>query len=100
MSVDGPLLTLERLEAALALTDFDGRAAQRLLEPRSRGPRPTGAEEQPPREASALAFVFERDGALRLPLTLRTAELREHRGQVSLPGGRPHADEQKQFLRP
>jgi 8-oxo-dGTP pyrophosphatase MutT (NUDIX family) len=93
VSANGPLLTLEHLQAALALPGFDGRAAQQMLAPRSRGPRPAGADDHPPREASALAFVFERRGALRLPLTLRTAELREHRGQVSLPGGRPHADE-------
>ncbi len=93
MNADRPAPNLEHLRAALALDDFDGRAAQRILEPVSRGPRPAGSGGREPRDAAALAFVFERDDVLHLPLTLRTAELREHRGQVSLPGGRPHGDE-------
>ncbi|MDA1196026.1 MAG: CoA pyrophosphatase, partial [Planctomycetota bacterium] len=54
---------------------------------------PPRAEREPPREAAALAYVFADGGGLRLPLTVRRAELREHKGQVSLPGGRPDGEE-------
>jgi 8-oxo-dGTP pyrophosphatase MutT (NUDIX family) len=62
------------------LSDFDG-------------PRPAGADTASPREAAALAYLFLRRGRYRLPLTLRRADLAEHRGQVSLPGGRPDPGE-------
>ena len=81
------------LRAAFRLPGLDGRAAQRALEPARRGPRPAGLEGRPLRDAAALAYVFERDGRLRLPLTVRRDDLPEHRGQVSLPGGRPSAGE-------
>ena len=81
------------LRAAMALPDFDGRDAQRPLEPVWRGPPPPRASREAPRAAAALAYVFPRDGRLQLPLTVRRADLRTHRGQVSLPGGRPEGDE-------
>lgn len=93
MNTNQPPVTLESLRAALALEGFDGRAAQRPMEPVSRGRPLPGAAAQPPRVASALAYVFPRGGVLHVPLTLRHADLREHRGQVSLPGGRPDAGE-------
>ncbi len=83
----------EHLRAALALEPFDGRAAQRPLEPVWRGPPPPEATQHPPRDAAALAYLWEEAGRLRLPLTLRRADLRTHKGQVSLPGGRPEGDE-------
>lgn len=86
-------ITVTRLRAALALEPFDGRAAQRIMEPLHRGDPTPRLLEAPPREAAALAFAHEQDGALHLPLTLRHPELREHRGQVSLPGGRPEDGE-------
>lgn len=89
-----PLLDAARLRAALSLTPFDGRAAQRLMEPEARGRPPSSVNRaQPLRDAAALAYVFEEDGQLRLPLTIRHANLRQHRGQVSLPGGRPDPGE-------
>ena len=40
------------------------------------------------RPAAALALIYEDDaGTLRLPLTLRSASLPQHAGQISLPGG-------------
>lgn len=93
MNPDRSTLTLAILRAGLALEDFDGRAAQRQLEPSTRGTPPAASAHEAPREASALAFVFERGAALHMPLTLRHPELREHRGQVALPGGRPDAGE-------
>jgi 8-oxo-dGTP pyrophosphatase MutT (NUDIX family) len=86
-------LGVRHLEAAFALAAFDARAAQRSMEPAFRGDPPFDATTRSPRGASALAYVFEQDGRLRFPLTLRRDDLREHRGQVSLPGGRPEAGE-------
>ena len=40
-----------------------------------------------------MVYVYEEDGALCFPLTVRHHGLREHSGQVSLPGGRPEAGE-------
>jgi 8-oxo-dGTP pyrophosphatase MutT (NUDIX family) len=85
---------LEHVRAALALPEFDGRAAGATMAPggRPRSPASGPADSQDvraPREASALLYLFERDGVLHFPLTLRRADLPEHRGQVSFPGGRP-----------
>jgi 8-oxo-dGTP pyrophosphatase MutT (NUDIX family) len=81
--------SLERVRAALALADFDGRAAQRALEPRVRGAPPRDAPSRPPRAGAALLYLFPGAGGLRFPLTLRRHDLPEHRAQVALPGGRP-----------
>lgn len=86
-------VTADRLRRALDLAPFDGRAAQRIVEPVRRGTPPVQAQTAAPRRAGALAYVFERGGRLRLPLTVRRPDLPEHKGQVSLPGGRPRQDE-------
>jgi 8-oxo-dGTP pyrophosphatase MutT (NUDIX family) len=86
-------LSLEHVRAAMALPGFDGRAAQRPLEPRSRGAPPGDAPLRPSRPGAALLYLFPSAGALRFPLTLRQDDLREHRAQVALPGGRPEAGE-------
>ena len=86
-------VTLDRIRRALAIQDVDGREAQRLMEPITRGMPPPEADTRAPREAAALAYLFERDGRVRLPLTVRRHDLAEHRGQVSLPGGRPEPGE-------
>jgi len=84
--------TLADLEAAVALSSFDVEGAQRRMAPRGRMGAP-GPGSPPPREASVLLYVFEDEEGLRFPLTKRRSDLSEHRGQVSLPGGRPEADE-------
>ena len=89
-------IDLESVRLALQLEDFDGRAAGAGMAPggRERRPDPVAAlGVRAPREASALLYLFERDGGLHFPLTLRRDDLREHKGQVSLPGGRPEAGE-------
>jgi len=88
-----PPIADHHLQAAFALADFDGRAAQRHLEPTFRGAPPAAFAELDARDAAALLYAFPTDEGLHFPLTLRREDLREHRGQVSLPGGRPHADE-------
>ena len=91
---ENPLVpTLDHVRAALRLEGFDARAAQARMEPAYRGQPPADHEMRPAREAAALAYLYESEGAVRLPLTLRRPDLREHRGQVSLPGGRPEPGE-------
>lgn len=85
--------TSDHLVRAMALGRFDGRAAQRQVEPTDRGDVPPGSQARDVRDAAALLYAFVRDGALQFPLTKRTPDLREHRGQISLPGGRPEANE-------
>ena len=51
MNTDGTLVTLESLRTALALDDFDGLSAQRILEPATRGRPPDGSAGRPPRKA-------------------------------------------------
>jgi 8-oxo-dGTP pyrophosphatase MutT (NUDIX family) len=82
------------LREALALPAFDGRAAQRLVEPADRGPVPPGSRADDVRAAAALCYVFaDADGRLVFPLTRRHAALREQPGQIALPGGRPEPGE-------
>jgi len=45
------------------------------------------------RDGAALLLVYPHDDALHVALTVRGAELRNHTGQVSLPGGRVDAGE-------
>jgi 8-oxo-dGTP pyrophosphatase MutT (NUDIX family) len=83
----------EHLRRAMRLSSFDARAATGPMTPSRRGrplPRPEGT---PWREGGALLYAFEVDGVLSFPMTLRRDDLPEHRGQVSLPGGRPHGPE-------
>lgn len=40
------------------------------------------------RDGAALVLVYPHDGAFVMPLTVRASNLRNHTGQVSLPGGR------------
>jgi 8-oxo-dGTP pyrophosphatase MutT (NUDIX family) len=86
-------VTRDLLERLFRLEGFAGPEAQRRMEPTSRGPRPPRADVETPRDAAALAYLFPREGRFLLPLTLRRPDLPEHRGQVSLPGGRPEAGE-------
>ena len=86
-------LTSASLRAAFTRVDLDGRAAQAAMAPSRRGTPPDRARREAPRDAAALAYVFEQGGRLRLPFTVRSRHLPEHRGQVSLPGGRPLAEE-------
>jgi 8-oxo-dGTP pyrophosphatase MutT (NUDIX family) len=47
---------------------------------------PPGAP--PPRPGAVLVLLYRHNDAVYLPLTVRTAALRNHSGEVSLPGGR------------
>ena len=84
--------TFDDLRQAMALEPFDGRAAQRLVEPAHRG-APPATQPHALRPAAALLYAFDRGGAVHFPLTRRASTLRYHGGQISLPGGRPEPGE-------
>jgi 8-oxo-dGTP pyrophosphatase MutT (NUDIX family) len=77
-------LTLDQVRAALELP-LPGRAAQltMALQGRPLSP-PPGVE---PRQAGVLLLLYPLAGALHLVLTVRTAGLNFHGGQISFPGG-------------
>lgn len=81
---------VHHLRASLALHDDDHAARSRLvpLHPDGTSARP---HEPPPgvmpRTGAVLALLYRRDDQLLLPLTVRSSQLRTHRGEVSLPGG-------------
>lgn len=80
------MISLEDVKRALALKDFDSVAALRLMAPIPRGWQ---KRDNPPHPAAVMILIFTaEDSALRTVLTLRTAGLRGHSGQVSFPGGR------------
>jgi 8-oxo-dGTP pyrophosphatase MutT (NUDIX family) len=65
-----------------------GLAAQMQMAPRPRTPLEPSVTPDALRQAAALLLVYEQDGQWHIPLTVRGAALRQHTGQVSLPGGR------------
>ena len=84
-AVPSSRLTAEALRARFAQTevwqpeiDGDGRVF-------------TQAATRPPRAASVLVPLVQREGGLQVLLTRRTEHLRDHAGQVSFPGGRVEA---------
>ena len=68
-----------------------GLAAQLRMAP---DPRTWPDEGAPLRPAAALLLIYPHAGEWHVPLTVRGSALRQHTGQVSLPGGRlDHPDE-------
>ena len=70
------------------LAPLPGRAAQLRMAPQ---PRPGWDPSLVPdglRDAAGLVLIYPHDGEWRVPLTLRASWMRQHTGQVSLPGGR------------
>lgn len=82
----------ERLRAAFS-RPLPGLDAQLRMAPRPRVGWDPASIPTDVRDGAALLLVYPHDGALRLPLTVRAAALRNHTGQVSLPGGRVEAGE-------
>ena len=86
-------LSLEIVEQALNLSDLDARQAQLKMAPRPRSlyrpPNKTGS----PHQGGVLLLLYPNSGQLTFALTRRTETLGNHRGQISLPGGRRDAGE-------
>ncbi|MGZ6255835.1 MAG: NUDIX hydrolase [Candidatus Limnocylindria bacterium] len=72
----------------------DARFAPRAAAGESRLPRYDRASFPPARAAATLLLVYPGPrGELTVPLTVRHADLREHAGEISLPGGSVDADD-------
>ncbi|MEW5989502.1 MAG: CoA pyrophosphatase [Chloroflexota bacterium] len=80
--------TLADVQRALALPDFDGRAAQRPLTPHPRAAQRPADFPGQPRQGGVLLLLYPIQRELHLVLTKRPDNLPLHGGQVSLPGGR------------
>lgn len=80
--------TLDVVQAALHLPDFDGHAAQQHMMPVTRARMRPPDREGSPRQGAVLLLLYCLDNELHLVLTRRRADLNSHPGQVSLPGGR------------
>jgi 8-oxo-dGTP pyrophosphatase MutT (NUDIX family) len=88
LNADLPMQLAARLRQPLP-----GWAAQARFQPelsfgRHLGPAPSHA-----RPAAVLILLYPRQGQWHLPLTLRSADMPDHAGQVSLPGGLIEAGE-------
>lgn len=70
-----------------AAQSLPGREAQLLMAARRRPGWELDHHPDAGRPAAALLLLYERDGVVRLPVTVRHANLAKHAGQVSLPGG-------------
>jgi 8-oxo-dGTP pyrophosphatase MutT (NUDIX family) len=88
--VHEPSLTAIRLALGHPLP---GQVAQMRMSTRPR----LGLEARPPghqpRQGGVLILLYPQGGRLHLPLTRRTENLEDHKGQISLPGGAREGDE-------
>ncbi|MEP7117354.1 MAG: CoA pyrophosphatase [Acidobacteriota bacterium] len=81
------IVLAEALRRRLA-EGLPGREAQLRMAPTPRpGWNPDGVPEGL-RDAAGLVLIYAHDGEWHVPLTLRGSWMRQHTGQVSLPGGR------------
>ena len=70
-----------------------GAAAQRLFEPELAYGRHAGPAAVDARQAAVLVLVYFQGGTWFVPVTVRTPGMREHAGQIALPGGAVEAEE-------
>jgi 8-oxo-dGTP pyrophosphatase MutT (NUDIX family) len=70
-----------------------GRASQERLAPELCYGRHFGPTSFEARRAAVVMLLYPHEDRWMIPLTLRSAHLKTHAGQVSLPGGTLHADE-------
>jgi 8-oxo-dGTP pyrophosphatase MutT (NUDIX family) len=82
-------LSLERVRETLARADPEHLEGRRHREPWPAPP--AGMVERRP--AAVLVALFEEGGETRVVLTVRSAQLRSHTGEVAFPGGRLDGDE-------
>jgi 8-oxo-dGTP pyrophosphatase MutT (NUDIX family) len=89
--MDDNLLPTQIAALRRAMADDAPPTLEELLILRDLGGNPMRPMEPPegvtPRESAALLLLFPQDGELWLPLTVRSARLTTHRGEISLPGG-------------
>ncbi len=81
-----PSLSRGLIERALR-GPLPGEAAQARMATRPRAQRAEGMPPEPPRLAAVLLLLFEWQGGPHFVLTRRADALRNHRGQIALPGG-------------
>lgn len=86
MATLSPTITLDDVRRALAQPLIGARAHQRMAV-RPRSARWVILWPRRFRQAAVLALLYERQGALWLPLIRRGDSLRNHGGQIALPGG-------------
>lgn len=87
------MLDLETIHRRVVAPDADGLWLRDRLMPRFMDgdeARPSGPPPgwPTPRAGAVLALLYPHDDLIHLPLTVRTADLRAHSGEISLPGGR------------
>ena len=81
-------ISLDEINKALDLPDFDGTAAQLMMMPAfRRNVRPIERTGQP-RLGGVLLLLYCHQDELHLLLTRRREDLNSHAGQISFPGGR------------
>ncbi len=80
------MISLEQVEQAVYLPDFDWVAAHLRMAPSNRPLSPSS--DTSARQAGVLVLLFPENGSLHLVLTRRMDTLRGHSGQISFPGGR------------
>jgi len=81
-----PQATIEWVRQALS-GPLPGRAAQLTMATR---PRPGDRPDIPapcPHEGAVLILLYQAEGGLQFPLTVRSSTVHAHKGQISLPGG-------------
>ena len=81
---------VQRVAAALA-GPLPGAAAQRAMSVQPRTELPDGTLTGDLHQSAVLVLIYRHDGDLWLPLVRRSATLRQHGGQLALPGGRREA---------
>lgn len=80
--------TLEKIHQALALTEFDVVSAQNKMMPFGPNSRPIPEDQTGLRTGAVLLLLYARHNDIYLVLTKRRADLHNHAGQISFPGGR------------
>lgn len=78
-------VTIDHIQRAIALTEFDPAPAMLSMAPLG---RPNRRADPPPREAGVLILFTHAQDDWHIILTRRTAALNGHSGQMSFPGGR------------
>jgi 8-oxo-dGTP pyrophosphatase MutT (NUDIX family) len=85
------MISLEQVEKAVHLPDFDWAEAHLRMSPRGRPVAPP--EGVTARQAGVLVLLFPESDGLHMVLTRRTDSLRGHSGQISFPGGQRDPDD-------